>query len=84
MSIDSLETFKEEYYKSVNQLITRMYKSIFAINTLFPEFNSFQTMNIFDKAYQLQILSQTFSQYNMDNLNEVEKLRLPKLFEFEK
>ena len=36
MDIDQLETFKEQYHKSVNQLIMRMYKSTFAINSIFP------------------------------------------------
>jgi len=68
MSIDQLETFKEQYHRAVNQLITRMYKSVFAMYTLFPEFNDFQSAPFFDKAYQLHVLSHAFSMYNYNDL----------------
>ena len=53
MSIDQLKVFKQEYFKSVNQLIGRMYKSIYTIYCLFPCFNEFEKGSIFDKVYQL-------------------------------
>ena len=83
MSIDQLEIFKQQYFRSVNQLIMRMYKSVFAIYTLFPEFNDFSELSIFDKAYQLDLINHCFSQYIINDLTEVEKLKMPKLYEFE-
>lgn len=61
MHIDQLEFFKQQYYKSVNQVILRMYKSTFAIFKLYPEFNEFEHMSIFDKVYQLQMINHSFS-----------------------
>ena len=51
MSIDQLEYFKEAYFKSINQLTLRMYKSVFAIYKLYPNFNAFEHLSIFDKVY---------------------------------
>ena len=61
----------------------RMYKSVFALYTLFPDFNDFQQLSIFDKAYQLQIVTHCFSQYKINDLSEIERLTMPKLYEFE-
>lgn len=51
ISIDELTIFRNQYSKSVNQLIQRMYKSIFGIYSMFPDFNNFEELSIFDKAY---------------------------------
>jgi hypothetical protein len=51
MSLDSLKFFKKQYLHSVNTLILRMYKSIYALFTLYPECNDFQALSIFDKGY---------------------------------
>tara|TARA_B110000285_G_C15069476_1_gene587082 strand:- start:335 stop:724 length:390 start_codon:yes stop_codon:yes gene_type:complete len=55
MTIDQLEVFKRQYLASVNQLILRMYKSIFAIFMLYPELNDFSSPehSLFDKMYQM-------------------------------
>ena len=53
MHIDQLEFFKQHYGKSVSQLVMRMYKSVYSIYKLYPEFNGFEHLSIFDKVYQL-------------------------------
>ena len=68
MHINQLEYFKQNYIKSVSQLIMRMYKSVYSIYKLYPEFNAFEHLSIFDKVYQLQMISHSFGQYQMDNL----------------
>jgi len=66
MTIDQLEVFKRQYIKSVNQLILRMYKSIFAIFMLYPELNDFSSPehSLFDKMYQMQLINHCFAQSN--------------------
>ena len=66
MTIDQLEVFKRQYLASVNQLILRMYKSIFAIFMLYPELNDFSSPehSLFDKMYQMQLINHCFAQSN--------------------
>lgn len=51
---------------------------------LFPEFNDFQQLSIFDKVYQLQLSSHCFAHESAYNLLEQFKLKIPELMEFEK
>ena len=85
MSIDHLQTFKRQYFKSVNQLILRIYKSIFALFLLYPELNDFASAehSLFDKMYQMQMISHCFAQKNQGNLNEIMKMELPVPMSFE-
>lgn len=85
MSIDQLQIFKRQYFKSVNQLILRIYKSIFALFLLYPELNDFASPehSLFDKMYQMQMVSHCFAQKNQGNLNEIMKMELPVPMSFE-
>ena len=60
-----------------------MYKSVFALFKLYPDANGFDQLSIFDKAYQLQLISHIYSQQKCTNLAELEELQLPKLKNFE-
>ena len=51
MHFDQLKIFKQKFLRAANTLVTRMYKSVFAIYCLFPCFNQFEHLSIFDKVY---------------------------------